>query len=321
MNPIRKNRLRFSLTQGKQGFTLIELLVVIAIISLLAAILFPVFAQAREKGRATSCLNNLKQLSVASLQYIQDYDETCPLTYLVFDSTSDTNGYGFWTVPLKSDPPDIQKLERTLWAVALQPYVKSYAIYACPSSDDDYNNAIDASIPTLDDANSFRSSYLINGYLNAWPISKTASPARVIAFSEAIGKQAIVGEQLAFPLPLTNEWPPKDMPEFIGGTVIDKKSPSNDDSNCTTDKVAGRYTWIDFGFPFANRKTWFVHGKGSNYAYMDGHVKWVANPGTDSTWYSLPADGKPDPATSQGWGVKASTGYCGTWFYQYGPVQ
>ena len=62
-----------------QAFTLIELLVVIAIIAILAAILFPVFAQAREKARQTSCASNLKQLSLAAIMYVQDYDEVFPL--------------------------------------------------------------------------------------------------------------------------------------------------------------------------------------------------------------------------------------------------
>jgi prepilin-type N-terminal cleavage/methylation domain-containing protein len=62
----------------KSGFTLIELLVVIAIIAILAAILFPVFAKAREKARQTSCLSNQKQLALAWMQYVQDYDEVVP---------------------------------------------------------------------------------------------------------------------------------------------------------------------------------------------------------------------------------------------------
>jgi prepilin-type N-terminal cleavage/methylation domain-containing protein len=63
----------------QKGFTLIELLVVIAIIAILAAILFPVFAQAREKARATACLSNMKQAGLALQMYAQDYDETMPL--------------------------------------------------------------------------------------------------------------------------------------------------------------------------------------------------------------------------------------------------
>src|ERR1700753_3672408 len=69
------------LRQGKSGFTLIELLVVIAIIAILAAILFPVFAQAREKARQISCLSNTKQIGLAVMMYVQDYDETYPFAW------------------------------------------------------------------------------------------------------------------------------------------------------------------------------------------------------------------------------------------------
>src|SRR2546423_6076610 len=72
------NYCRFRRTRLRPGFTLIELLVVIAIIAILAAILFPVFAKARENARKTSCLSNLKQMGLGLMQYSQDYDECMP---------------------------------------------------------------------------------------------------------------------------------------------------------------------------------------------------------------------------------------------------
>src|SRR5436190_23066579 len=84
------------------GFTLIELLVVIAIIAILAAILFPVFAQAREKGRQTACLNNCKQLGVALMMYSADYDDTLPPAKIGstppfrHGCASTGEGYPFW---------------------------------------------------------------------------------------------------------------------------------------------------------------------------------------------------------------------------------
>jgi len=95
-------------SRPRSGFTLIELLVVIAIIAILAAILFPVFAQAREKARSAACLSNMKQLGAASTMYVQDYDGAYPLAWYP------TPQYGF--------------------DVVLFPYVKSYQVYDCPSN-------------------------------------------------------------------------------------------------------------------------------------------------------------------------------------------
>jgi prepilin-type N-terminal cleavage/methylation domain-containing protein/prepilin-type processing-associated H-X9-DG protein len=95
-------------TFSKRGFTLIELLVVIAIIAILAAILFPVFASAREKARQTTCASNLKQLGLAFTQYEQDYDEMVPCGNQI--SSGNVPG----------------------WAEQVYPYVQSVAVYACP---------------------------------------------------------------------------------------------------------------------------------------------------------------------------------------------
>ncbi|MEP6756569.1 MAG: DUF1559 domain-containing protein, partial [Chthonomonadales bacterium] len=76
----------------RRGFTLIELLVVIAIIAILAAILFPVFAKAREAARKATCLSNLKQIGLATLMYVQDYDEQFP--WLMMDGRNNNNATG-----------------------------------------------------------------------------------------------------------------------------------------------------------------------------------------------------------------------------------
>src|ERR1051326_1982805 len=95
----------------RSGFTLIELLVVIAIIAILAEILFPVFAQPRDKARQATCLSNMKQLGTAQLMYNQDWDETMPQAY---HALADGSG----------DFP---------WYLIIQPYVKNTNIFRCPS--------------------------------------------------------------------------------------------------------------------------------------------------------------------------------------------
>ena len=119
----------------KKGFTLIELLVVIAIIAILAAILFPVFAQAREKARQASCLSNVKQLGTATQLYIDDYDETLPYR-MRFDGWpgSEWDSYPRCSLGPVQDPwiGGISPAAMT-WMDCIFPYVKNLQIYVCPS--------------------------------------------------------------------------------------------------------------------------------------------------------------------------------------------
>ncbi len=105
----------------RKGFTLIELLVVIAIIAILAAILFPVFARARERARQASCLSNLRQLSLAFLMYAQDYDETLPPPHVTINESEVVH-------------PDGSTHVRTHWASQIYPYVNNIGVYNCPST-------------------------------------------------------------------------------------------------------------------------------------------------------------------------------------------
>jgi prepilin-type N-terminal cleavage/methylation domain-containing protein/prepilin-type processing-associated H-X9-DG protein len=121
-----------------RAFTLIELLVVIAIIAILAAILFPVFAQARESARRTSCLSNVRQIGTAMLMYINDYDETTPSAFYYAGTRVDT-------------------------FMNLQPYIKNLGVFFCPDRTDESDSCAFA-VPTGWPANTRR----CNGYGYNW---------------------------------------------------------------------------------------------------------------------------------------------------------
>jgi prepilin-type N-terminal cleavage/methylation domain-containing protein/prepilin-type processing-associated H-X9-DG protein len=146
----------------RHGFTLIELLMVISIIAILAAILFPVFAQAREAARKTKCASGVRQLGMAVLTYSQDYDEQLPGTWDGAGGTGSTSGSGGWMHftnflgPATFDPS----------RGSLFPYVKSAAIFQCPT-----------------DASRSGNSYAINSLLS--------TPTGVTAFYAGLSEAAL----------------------------------------------------------------------------------------------------------------------------------
>jgi len=143
---------------ARKGFTLIELLVVIAIIAILAAILFPAFARARENARRASCQSNLKQIGLGILQYSQDYDEKFLLRH--------------------SENPDIP------WPTLLQPYLKSTQLFKCPS-----NPGKDGTATVMNASTDIPISYAINAEVASW-----AGGASSMAAVSSVATTLMVGE-------------------------------------------------------------------------------------------------------------------------------
>ncbi len=231
--------------QRKTAFTLIELLVVIAIIAILAAILFPVFARARENARRSSCTSNMKQMGLGALQYIQDYDESYP-------PVSVNNGF-----PASAYSPSFP----FAWSDALQPYIKSTQVYQCPS--DEF------------EAGTFPfgyTDYFYNGLLSRANQSIVSESSRTILFGESNGtstgplaksaRVALNGCQS----PNTSSYP-----------ALPACGPSSFVSNLTnsggtppTPPAVGPST----GGTTIDTANVIRHLEGGNWAFADGHVKW-----------------------------------------------
>jgi prepilin-type N-terminal cleavage/methylation domain-containing protein/prepilin-type processing-associated H-X9-DG protein len=220
----------------KSGFTLIELLVVIAIIAILAAILFPVFAQARGKARSAVCLSSMKQMGLAFAMYAQDYDENTATVEIRVPPNSSNVG-----------PPDAQGiqwyLDVTIWMQVLRPYTKNNQVFRCPESP--------GQDPTGTIAN----------------LNYTANRGVFSDFRSAIGSSDIVISLAAIPRPADllaivdcgrfyYQWS-----DVVAGSLNSKFYIPNDPRGCGTET-----TWC----PKDKR-----HQGGVMVAFCDGHAKWM----------------------------------------------
>jgi len=272
----------------RRGFTLIELLVVIAIIAILAAILFPVFAQARESARAISCTSNLKQIGLSVKMYATDYDEGFPMgTYdgprnwevnrdvnpypdcnpateacLCLDSYV-SNGKG----PLNwkgFDPKDGGpvysgcayggEFYRTLMKVQLGPYVKNTQIWYCPSD----------KLRTPDARNVAEGMQSLSWFPN-WIYNGCCG------IDVRYGSEGFVN--------LSSDPPSEKVDRVSQRMIFAEHGVFGWD---------GAYATNDACQPWLDRRTFFNHGKGYNAVYFDGHAKLVTY---GKKWTTFPASG------------------------------
>lgn len=258
---------------SRRGFTLIELLVVIAIIALLAAILFPVFARARENARRSSCQNNLKSIALGFHQYAQDYDEKYPLPAWQLPN----QGYGSVT-----DPNPLTSLAftwgltpKTSWVDSLQPYIKSTQILFCPSDTkaglypqggnhigwisygmNSSMNGLAYQQPPYS-ANEVDRNYITygpDGALHGQSLAKIISPSYKVLVADMAKKSPASGVTVQGATTYTFQWDVTLDMDFDTNTAYGSGAVANQGPYTT-----GRH----FG--------------GANIAFADGHVKWMNN--------------------------------------------
>jgi len=238
-------------TMMRRGFTLIELLVVIAIIAILAAILFPVFARAREKARQSSCLSNVRQMSNATMMYLQDYDERFPGGLIVTNGTA-------------QGPVSQSSYFTAYWLTAdlIHPYVKNREIFFCPSGDKGSVYSCDYGFnrrlcPDMRPAGT-------QGIL----LGDIKAPAELFLCLDSgcymVSESNITAASGSF-------W-------YVPGTWDPVRDPEGDGYNTTYPLTGKVQTDYKIG----------RHNKGCNVGFADGHAKWLAGDyirGNLQHWY------------------------------------
>jgi len=236
-----------------KGFTLIELLVVIAIIAILAAILFPVFARARAKAQQTSCLSNVKQLTLACIMYATDWDDYIPMN----------SNYNHINPPDWADPDTYQNY---CWGMMVYPYVKNLDLFMCPNDANASNAMTDRSGTCGTRINTYLWCFFCNS-----------------GYGISYGHNCWLG-MYHIPAGVNYRWRQGEVRYPVETLLLADAAHAQG--------VEEEYGWAPMlqawnGACWGSRIT-SIHNKGANESFVDGHAKWLAYPvnRTSVYWYA-----------------------------------
>lgn len=247
----------------RKAFTLIELLVVIAIIAILAAILFPVFAQAREKARQAACLSHEKQVGLAIYMYAQDWDETFAPSRFRFDGTV---------------PPGYTSRNHTPWSITVLPYIKNTGVFECPSNPYKVTNdatnwpwCTTAQVENGVRVDKYQRTVVTNGGMEDYVPGYPGTVSGVMSVNWGANMAALdkpAGVALAIERYDARTVCQATGVHFMGGDFLRLPSVAGFD-------VAVLYepAWWNYD-PTVNTEKYY-HNGGMNLIFADGHAKWT----------------------------------------------
>ncbi|RYG44551.1 prepilin-type N-terminal cleavage/methylation domain-containing protein [bacterium] len=249
---------------SRKAFTLIELLVVIAIIAVLAAILFPVFAQAKEAAKKTACLSQMKQQATATLMYAGDVDDLPPIAFpkIVGD------GYAFYMpdlwIPtpediLVGDLPENVGLFASIWINSTAPYRKSPELLSAPGVTPEAAIYRDSDFKRTPPSVGLT----FNGLLNDFPLSAVASPSQLPMYTQSLGKVNLKGVAIATPTLICHSG---DQPCRYSATPVGE--------DCYAKNGGFSQTIFLNDQPGSNSRSMWIYGHGQIWVNSDSSAKY-----------------------------------------------